>query len=90
MPTTPFLLKVPDDILARLRAAAAARGVSVASLLLEPWRGGEAVPVVAPTPPLRPRSATVVVSPKRRIAVTVKASDERPLVIRLKGQWKAP
>lgn len=40
-PTKTIAIRVPNEVLDRLREAAAKRGVTVTDLLLAPWRQGE-------------------------------------------------
>lgn len=71
--STRFPIRVPNAVLARLKAEAARRGTSVASLLLEPWEGSgspladrPAAPAVEVTPPVAPVGPAFV--PRRVVA----------------------
>lgn len=81
---TPVTIRVPPDVLQRIRATATAKGVTLTDLLLGPWRG-EPEPVAAAPPPSR--GPTTAVAAARRKTVVAEVA---PFKSRLKGEWKAP
>ena len=72
-PARTFTLRIPQDVLTRLRAEAASRGVTVTDVLLSPWRGD------GPARSL-PQAETLAVAARRRRA--------KPPRYRLEGRWK--
>lgn len=84
---TPVTIRVPLDVLERLRAAVKSRGVTLTDLLLGPWRGEPEAVAAPPRPPLMPGSPTTVAAPARSKTAVVEVV---PFKSRLKGEWKAP
>lgn len=80
MPPTTISIRLPTELLEKLRAAAAARGTTVTELLLGPWRSD------GPGAPPNQGSG----GRKEPVRHEVTVEKPKPFKSRLKGEWKAP